>query len=129
VGRLGFTDVASYLRERHIVQHQTVNAIAAEAGLAHHAVESALRRHGLARTAHAAKRHAARERATQAAARLGFDTITGYVRHRRAAGWTWQAISAESGQPQTWLRRHGENAPAPAPAPGAARRTMAAARE
>ncbi|MEP7026712.1 MAG: hypothetical protein ABJB47_23480 [Actinomycetota bacterium] len=24
---------------------------------------------------------------------------------RAAAGWTWQAISAESGQPPTWLRR------------------------
>jgi hypothetical protein len=127
VGRLGFTDVASYLRERHVVQHRTVNAIAAEVGLAHHAVESALRRRGLARTAHAAKRYAARERAAQVAARFGFDSITGYVRHRRAAGWTWQAISAESGQPQTWLRRHGGNAPAPAL--GAARRTMAAVRE
>jgi hypothetical protein len=117
VGRLGFTDVASYLRERHIVQHRTVNAIAAEVGLAHHAVESALHRHGLARTAHAAKRHAARERATRVAARLGFDSITDYVSHRRAAGWTWQAISAESGQPQSWLRRHGGGTPALAPGP------------
>ena len=24
---------------------------------------------------------------------------------RRAAGWTWRAIAAESGQPASWLRR------------------------
>ena len=56
---LGFADVPSYLYQRHIVQHRTVNAIAAEIGLSHHAVETGLRRHGLARTAHAAKRHTA----------------------------------------------------------------------
>jgi AraC-like DNA-binding protein len=108
---LGFPDVASYLHERHIARHWTVNAIAAEVGLANHAVESALRRHGLARTAHAAKRHAAGQRAAQVAAGLGFDSIPGYVRDRRAAGWTWRAISAESGQPQSWLRRHGQDQP------------------
>lgn len=104
--QLGFPDVASYLHERHIVQHHSVNAIAAEAGLAHHAVESALRRHGLARTVHATKRHAARQRAAHVAACLGYDSIADYIGDRRAAGWTWRAISAESGQPQSWLRRH-----------------------
>src|SRR5690349_19065190 len=57
--RLGYPDVPSYLRERHISQHWTVNAVAAEVGLTHHCVAAALRRHGLARTAHAAKRHQA----------------------------------------------------------------------
>jgi lambda repressor-like predicted transcriptional regulator len=104
--QLGFPDVASYLHQRHIVQHWTVNAIATEAGLTHHAVASALRRHGLTRTAHATKRHAARERAGQVAAGLGFGTVGSYISDRRAAGWTWQAISAESGQAQSWLRRH-----------------------
>jgi hypothetical protein len=106
LARLGFPDVASYLHQRHIIEHRTISAIAAEAGLAHHAVESALLRHGIARTAHAAKRHAARKRAVQAAAELGFGSIASYVSNRRAAGWTWRAISAESGQPQSWLRRH-----------------------
>ncbi len=104
--QLGFGDVASYLHQRHIVQHQTPNAIAAEAGLTYHAVESALRRHGLARTVHAAKRHAAQQRAAQVAAGLGVDSIAAYVRDRRAAGWTWRAMSVETGQPQSWLRRH-----------------------
>jgi AraC-like DNA-binding protein len=104
--RLGFPDVASYLCQRHIVQHWTVNAIATDTGLSHHAVASALRRHGLARTAHATKRHAARERAGRVAAGLGFDTIASYISDRRAAGWTWRAMSAESGQAQSWLRRH-----------------------
>jgi AraC-like DNA-binding protein len=105
LARLGFADVADYLRERHLVQHRTVSAIADEAGLSHHAVRSALRRHGLARIAHAAKRHASSERAADVAAGLGFDSIAGYLGERRAAGWTWQAIGGESGQPTSWLRR------------------------
>jgi AraC-like DNA-binding protein len=105
LSRLGFADVAGYLRERHITRHWTVSAIAAEAGLSHHAVASALRRHGLGQTAHAAKRHASRQRAGEVAAGLGFDDISGYLADRRAAGWTWQAIAAESGQPASWVRR------------------------
>lgn len=107
VRQSGFGDVASYLHQRHVVQHRTVNAIAAEAGLTPRAVESALRRHGLARTAHAAKRHAASRRAAQVAARAGFPSVADYVSDRRAAGWTWQAMSAETRQPPSWLRRHG----------------------
>jgi len=103
--RLGFSDVPSYLHERHIVQHRTVNAIAAEAGLTHYTIRAALRRHGVARVAHAAKRHAAGQRAAQVAGRLGFDTMAGYVADRRAGGWTWAAMAAECAQPSSWLRR------------------------
>ena len=103
---LGFADVASYLTERHINQHRTINAIAAEVGVSYQAVRSALRRHGLRITGHTAKRHAARQRAADVAARLGHATIAGYISQRRAEGWTWNAMAAESGQPQTWLRRH-----------------------
>ena len=102
---LGFADVPSYLTERHLSQHQTINAIAAEVGLSNHAVISALRRHGLPVTGHAAKRHAARQRADDVAASLGYATVADYIGRRRADGWTWDAISAESGQPTTWLRR------------------------
>jgi len=110
LGRLGFPDVASYLHDRHVAQHHTVNMIATEVGLSHHAVASALGRHGLARTAYAASRHAAGQRAEQVAARLGHASIAGYVSQRRAAGWTWRAMSAESGQPESWLRRHAHDA-------------------
>jgi len=106
VRRLGSADVPSYLRDRHHVQHLTVNAIASETGFSPHRVESALRRHGLTIVAHAAKRHAARQRADSVAAALGHATVAGYIRQRRAEGWTWNAITAESGQPGTWLRRH-----------------------
>ncbi len=105
LNRLGFADVAGYLHARHVVQHRTVSAIAAEAGLSHHAVTSALRRHRLDRTAHAAKRHASRERAAEVAAGLGFESMAGYLTRRRSAGWTWQAIAAETGQPPSWIRR------------------------
>jgi hypothetical protein len=102
---LGFGDVGGYLRERHLVQRRTVSAIAAEAGVSQHAVESALRRHGLERVAHAEKRHAARQRAAAVAAGLRYATVADYVAQRRADGWTWTALAAESGQPETWLRR------------------------
>ena len=105
LARLGFADVASYLHERHIVRHWTVNAIAAEVGLTHHAVEGSLRRHGLARMAHAAKRHEASQRAAQVAARLGFASMASYIADRRAAGWTWHAMAEECAQPPSWLRR------------------------
>ena len=105
LARLGFADVASYLHERHIVQHWTVNAIAAEVGLAHHTVENSLRRHGLARMAHAAKRHQASQRAAQVAAGLGFDSMASYIADRRAAGRTWHAMAEECAQPPSWLRR------------------------
>jgi protein-disulfide isomerase-like protein with CxxC motif len=104
--RLGYADVATYLRDRHLAAHRSVNAIAAEVGVSYHAVESALRRHGLDRVAHADKRHAAQQRAARVAAALGFETVAAYVAQRRSAGWTWQAMATESGQPQTWLRRH-----------------------
>jgi hypothetical protein len=110
LNRLGYTDVASYLTERHLVQHRTVNAIAAEVGMSHHAIGLALRRHGLAPTAHAAKRHAASQRATRVAARHGFGSIAAYIGDRRAAGWTWRAMAEESGQPPSWLRRQGGTA-------------------
>ena len=103
--RTGFADVASYLADRHLTAHWTISAIAAEAALSVHAVESAMRRHGLARVAHATRRHAAQQRADRVAAGLGFASITAYITARRSAGWTWSAIAAESGQPPTWLRR------------------------
>ena len=105
VRRLGFSDVPGYLHERHVVQHRTVNAIAAEVGLAHHTVRAALHRHGITRVAHAAKRHAAGQRAAQVAGRFGFGTMAGYVADRRGAGWTWAAMAAECAQPASWLRR------------------------
>jgi hypothetical protein len=82
---------ASALANRdRAVRHRTISAIGAEIGMSNHAVAAALTRHGLSRTAHAGKRHAARERAAQVAA---------------AAGWTWSAMAAECGQPASWLRR------------------------
>ncbi|HEY6501299.1 MAG TPA: MucR family transcriptional regulator [Streptosporangiaceae bacterium] len=108
VTALGFADVPSYLRDRHLVRHQTVSAIGGELGLSNHAVTAALARHGLARTAHAGQRNAVQERAAQLAAVLGVDSVPGYVAERRAAGWTWQAIAAECGQPASWLRRQSD---------------------
>ncbi|HEY1916975.1 MAG TPA: MucR family transcriptional regulator [Streptosporangiaceae bacterium] len=105
ITELGFTDVAGYLHERHVIQHHSVNAIAAEAGLSNHAVKAALLRHGMAVSAHAAKRNAAQLRSDDLASRLGYSSTERYIAQRRKAGWTWQAISAESGQPPTWLRR------------------------
>src|SRR5580704_899511 len=110
---LGYSDVGTYLRERHLEQHQTVNAMAAEMGLSHHAVTAALRRHGIGAVAHASKRQHARQREAEVAAQLGYQDIAAYVSDRRSAGWTWLAIAADSGQPPTWLRRHAAAPAAP----------------
>jgi hypothetical protein len=61
-------------------------------------------RDGLACTAHAGKRKAARERVAQVAAVLGVDSVPRYVAEPRVAGWTWRAIAAECGQPASWVR-------------------------
>ena len=105
VQSLGFSGVGEYLRDRHLAGHLTVNQIAAEAGMSFHAVGSALRRHGLAAQPHASRRHAAAVRERTVAEAAGFADVAVYVHARREAGWTWAAISAESGQPETWLRR------------------------
>jgi hypothetical protein len=105
VTALGFADVPSYLHDRHLVRHQTVSAIGGEIGMSNHTVAAALTRHGLACTAHAGKRKAARERVAQVAAVLGVDSVPRYVAERRVAGWTWRAIAAECGQPASWVRR------------------------
>jgi hypothetical protein len=34
--------------------------------------------------------------------------MAGYVADRRAAGWTWQAMAQECGQPSSWLRRQAQ---------------------
>jgi ROS/MUCR transcriptional regulator protein len=105
VRELGYPDTAGYLAHRHLEQHQTVAAMAAEVGISRHALEAALRRRGLTPVAHAAKRHAAGQRAAAVASRLGYPSMTDYVKARRADGLTWRAIAAEAGEPQTWLRR------------------------
>lgn len=108
LARLGFGDVARYLRVRHGQDHRTVNQIAAEVGMSYHTVEAAMLRHGIARTAHAAKRHAAAARADRVAAMLGVENVADYVMRRRSDGWSWSAMAAEAGQPATWLRRQSQ---------------------
>lgn len=103
---MGFDDVAGYLTQRHLVEHMSVNAIAREIGLSFPAVKSAFARHGLQTASHAASRHAAQRRADEVAAALGVGSVSEFIEQRRAQGWTWRQLAAESGQPQTWLRRH-----------------------
>jgi hypothetical protein len=102
---LGFEDVVSYLRQRHVIDHASVNAIAREIGVSFHAAKAALQRHDVTVASHATKRRAADLRRTQVAAALGASSIADYVQRRRELGWTWREIAAESGQPETWLRR------------------------
>lgn len=102
---LGFADVAAYLVDRHVTRRRTVAAIAAEIGVRHGTVETALARHGLARTPHAASRARCRDRAGAVAARFGHPDIDSYLTARRAAGLSWRAIAVECGQPPSWLRR------------------------
>jgi hypothetical protein len=58
--------------------------------------------------AHAGKRHEVSQRAARVAARLGFDSMAGYISARRAAGWTRHAMAGECAQPASWLRRQAQ---------------------
>ncbi|MEV4132792.1 hypothetical protein AB0J72_11590 [Dactylosporangium sp. NPDC049742] len=108
----GHADVGAYLRHRHLRQHRTVAAIAAEAGVTRWSVLAAMERHGVAAVPHATKRHRAASRSSSAAAPLGFTSVAAYAAHRRAEGATWRALAAESGLPESTLQRHaaGRNA-------------------
>jgi len=103
---LGFADVASYLRQRHLVEHMTVNSIAREVGLSFHTIRSGLSRHGVTFRPHIAKRDAAEGRVREVAAALGVSSISEFIVRSKAQGLTWQQMAALSGQPETWLRRH-----------------------
>jgi ROS/MUCR transcriptional regulator protein len=105
VRRLGFEDVASYLRQRHVIDHASVNAIAREVGVPFHAAKAALQRHEVAVSPHVTKRRDAELRRQEVADALGAPSIAEYVQRRREQGWTWREIATESGQPETWLRR------------------------
>ncbi len=105
VRSLEFDDVVSYLRQRHVVEHASVNAIAREVGVSFHAAKAALHRHELTVSPHVTKRRVAELRRQEVAAALGAASIADYVRRRREQGWTWREIATESGQPETWLRR------------------------
>ena len=111
--RLGYADVRSYLVARHVDGRRTVAAIAAETGLSRGAVLTALRRHGVPVTAHAAAWGRRQDGAAEVATRFGFPDLGAYLDDRRAAGLSWRAVAAECGRPATWLRRQaGLGAPA-----------------
>jgi hypothetical protein len=105
LARLGFSDVAAYLTDRHLAGRRTVSRIVDETGLSRATVEAALSRHGIEPVPHASSRARRDERAAAVAARFGQPDIAAYVADRRAAGMSWQAIADECGQPQTWVRR------------------------
>jgi hypothetical protein len=104
----GFPTVDAYLRVRHLAQQRTVAAIALEAGLSRVSVRDALLRHGIAPVPHATKRHSATRRDRAAAQRLGFTGLAEYIEVRRAAGFSWSSMAAETGIPETSLRRRGD---------------------
>lgn len=105
LAELGFTDVASYLRDRHATRTCTVRAIATEVGMSRMAVQSALARHGIPQVAHARTRGRAAEQGAEVAARFGHADLRAYLDARRGDGLSWRAISAECGQPASWVRR------------------------
>lgn len=110
IGRLGFADVGSYLTQRHVIEHLSINAIAAEAGQSFPTVKAALQRHGVDVRPHAAKRYAAERRRLQVAARLGVESIADFIGQCRARGLTWREMAAECGEPEAWLRRQAASA-------------------
>lgn len=109
VDTLGFADVTSYLSDRHIARRMTPVAIGREIGMTPGTVKVALRRHGISYTRHAAADAGRADRSDAVAARFGFPDLAAYLADRRAAGLSWRAIAAESGQPATWVRRRADH--------------------
>ncbi|MFG1928699.1 hypothetical protein [Cryptosporangium sp. NPDC048952] len=103
--RGGFADARAYLVARHVDEHRSVRAIAAEVGMSRGAVIAALKRHGISIVAHATKRRQAVARDETAARRQGFASLADYVADRRARGHPWTRIAAESGVAPSTLRR------------------------
>ncbi|GIF45735.1 hypothetical protein DFJ67_0628 [Asanoa ferruginea] len=128
--RHGFADPAAYLRARHVGEHRSVAAIAAETGVTRGTILTALRHHGISPMPHATKRHQAADRDRAVARGLGFDSLAAYVAAGRAQGHTWKRLAADSGLPETTLRRHARVSSAtPAPnGPGSSGRTHPATR-
>jgi lambda repressor-like predicted transcriptional regulator len=104
--RHGFADPAAYLRARHVAEHRSVAAIAAETGATRSTILAALPHHGINPVPHATKRHHAADRNRAVARAIGFDSLAAYVADGRAKGQTWKHLAAESGLPETTLRRH-----------------------
>jgi hypothetical protein len=109
--RLGYTDVAAYLRGEHLERHRTVAALAIEAEVSAWTIATALRRNGIQPIPHTTKRSTAAHRSSTTAQALGFDSLSSYIRHRRTCGFTWKALARESGLPETTIRRHGRRLP------------------
>ncbi|WNV86969.1 MucR family transcriptional regulator [Umezawaea sp. Da 62-37] len=105
LAELGFGGVPEYLRDRHLRQARSVQAVAAETGLSRTAVQTALTRHGLTRVSHATSRRRVRDGAAAVAERFGHPDVAAYLADRRAAGLSWKTIAAECGRSQSWVRR------------------------
>lgn len=105
IAGLGFHDVAVFLRQRHLTEHRSVQAIATEVGMNVQSVQAAMARHRVPRTPHATSRQRTAELSRSVAHAHGFDELGDYLADRRRAGWSWRRIAAESGRPPTWLRR------------------------
>jgi transcriptional regulator with XRE-family HTH domain len=97
--KLGYRDIADYLRARSVSQRRTVSAIAAELGVARETVIKLLERHQIPR---AAQHDPQDERRT--VAKHGFDSFADYLRDRAKAGTTVAEMAGELGHSDTWLR-------------------------
>lgn len=106
IRQVGFDDVGSFLRLRHLQEHRSVRSIAEEVGMSRHAIQAAMTRHGVTRTPHTTLRRRNRELADAAAAAVGTDDLARWLADRRSAGLSWRRIADECGRPPTWLRRY-----------------------
>ena len=105
VAALGFDDLESYLRTRHLIEHRTIAFMAAETSLSPAAILAAMADHGIVPVAHAGKRTEAAERDRQIIGSAECETVADYLADCRARGVTWKQLSAQTGVPQASLRR------------------------
>lgn len=119
---LGFPDLDSYLRQRHVQEGRGTTELAHELGVDAHQVHGLLERRGILRPADDLKRKRAAEERAAVAVQLGFDSFAAYLDDRRARGWTIVDIAREAGRSPGWvlhdpstgrLRRRSDLPPSP----------------
>jgi ROS/MUCR transcriptional regulator protein len=102
--RLGFADLAAYLRERH-EQGASPPAMAAElaVGSAPQTLRGELARHGLPYNPRQARRRRKARQADEAARRHGFETFAAYLDARLAEGTSVSRVARELGFSTNWV--------------------------
>lgn len=102
-GELGFTDLDSYLRQRHLDEGKGTVEMGRELGVDGHGVRQLLKRRGILLQSDDLLRERALRDRRQIASGFGFASFEAYLADRRAKGWLITDIAREVGRSPGWV--------------------------